>query len=102
MTEPNRVRPGNGCPPWCTADHRTTGNVHRVEVGAARVAGKYVPVVILQTPGGAPSVVISGPVFVEVHPDDQEDMARLLDLADQGELAGLIRQAADVTGGGVR
>lgn len=84
------------CPSWCDG-HHSAGGVHRGEIGRTTVGGETVHVVILQTLREFPaSVVISGPVFVEIHNNDHEDMARLLTLAGQGQLAALVERAAKI------
>ncbi|WP_433240246.1 DUF6907 domain-containing protein [Actinomadura nitritigenes] len=86
----------NQCPAWCDGDHPDgwSGVVHRGEIGRANVGGETVTVVILKTPESPANVTISGPVFVEIHNDDHDDMVRLLTLAGQNQLAALVERAA--------
>ncbi|WP_433465819.1 hypothetical protein [Spirillospora sp. CA-128828] len=91
----------NKCPVWCDQRH-PDGAVHRGEVGETTVSGLRIPVVILQVPGGPADVAISGPVYVEIHADDRDDMAELLGLAGQHALAGLVRQADALARGGAQ
>lgn len=91
-------RPTNNppCPPWCTDAH-PAGGVHRHEVGRANIGGETVNVVLLQTSANFPvSAAISGPLFVEIHPDDMDDMVRLLTLAGQNQVAALVQRAATI------
>ncbi|MWA02164.1 hypothetical protein F8568_017640 [Actinomadura sp. LD22] len=88
----------NPCPAWCDGDHPSgwSGVVHRGEIGRANVGGETVIVVILKSPEGPASVTISGPVYVEIHNDDHDDMVRLLTLAGQTDLAALVERAATI------
>lgn len=84
------------CPSFCDGDHHD-GGVHRGEVGAAIIDGCRFPVALLKLDNEtSPSLVISGPVYVQVHPDDHDDMADLLTLCGQPVLAALIRKAAEI------
>ena len=87
---------GTDCPAWCPGEH-PEGSVHRAEVGTAIIGDHRIPVVILKVNSRmSASLVISGPVYVEVHPDDHEDMANLLTMSGQPVLAALIRKAAEI------
>lgn len=81
------------CPAWCGGEH-PAGGVHRGEIGRANVGGETVTVVILEVPEFPARVTISGPLFVEIHNDDHDDMVRLLTLAGQNQLAALVERAA--------
>jgi hypothetical protein len=83
------------CPPWCDNEHPTSG-VHRGVIGRTTVGGERISVAILQVFDGPPSVMLSGPVIMEVGDLDHQDMATLLELAGQSELAGLVRRASEV------
>ena len=83
------------CPSWCDNTH-VDGEAHRGVVGRASVGDKRVSVIISQAPRGRPSVMLSGPVIMEINDLDHEDMATLLTLAGQPALATLVRRASQV------
>lgn len=88
-----------GCPSWCDRDHET--HVHRGNVGETAAGGRAVAVVILQVPGNAPSVAISGAGIgvVGLATDDLGDAATLMDVLERPELAALIRKAGAILAG---
>ena len=81
------------CPAWCSGEH-PDGGVHRRPVGTVTVDRRTLSVVVSQAPGGDPSVLVSGELFVAINPDDSADMAELMRLLGQPELGVLIMQAA--------
>ena len=83
------------CPSWCDNEHATSG-IHRSVIGRTVVGGERISVVISQVDDGWPSVMLSGPVIMEVNDLDYEDMATLLTLAGQPALATLVRRASQV------
>lgn len=89
------------CPSWCGGDH-LDGGVHRGVVGDVLIGDKTVLVVIQQVPGGDPSVAVSGPVIVQVAPDDHDDAAALFALLGHDELGDLVRRAARIVEGEAR
>ena len=82
-------------PSWCDGEH-PSGAPHRGVVGRTTVGGAHVSVVVTQASSGMPSVMLSGPVVMEVNDLDHADMATLLDLAGQPALAVLIRRASQI------
>lgn len=81
------------CPAWCDGEH-PDGGIHRRPVGAVTVDGRSLGIVLSQVPGGEPSVLVSGELYVAISPDDTADMAELMGLLGQPEMGVLIEQAA--------